>query len=99
MVPTCTLYPATVGPITGLHARVAVEAAGGGGGLDGETTKRTGTLFVDCFPTLIVMVVLYVPVASPVGLTATVSWPEFVIEVVAGDTVNHEADSEFDKLV
>lgn len=71
----------------------------GGGWEEGNTVNVTGTfLGAPCFA-LIVTVALWVPAASPLILTATVSWTVLVTDVFEGDTVSQEALSEFVNVV
>jgi hypothetical protein len=84
--------------VTGFHARVAV-VAGGGGWEGGDTIKVTGTFVLDRFPTLMVIVSLLVPAASPLVLAPTVSCAVLVMDVVASETVSQEALSESVKVV
>ncbi|NGZ61399.1 MAG: hypothetical protein CV081_12995 [Nitrospira sp. LK265] len=71
-----------------------MDIVGGGGGGAGDRINVTGTFLVYQVPTLMVMVPLYVPAASPLVLTATVIVALVVMDVVVGDTVSQVALSE-----
>lgn len=66
----------------------------GGGGVAGDRINVTETVLVYQVPILTVMVPLYVPAASSLVLTATVSVALVVMDVVAGETVSQVALSE-----
>jgi hypothetical protein len=51
----------------------------------GATVNITGTEALPALPTLMVTMVLYVPEARPVVLTATETWAVFLMAPVPGD--------------
>ena len=85
----------TVAPVTAFHLRVADDVVGGGGGwVEGDNTKLTGTVYVHQVPILTVIVALRVPADRPLVLTAASNFALVVTDFVAGDTVSQVALSE-----
>lgn len=85
----------TVAPVTAFHVRVAdLVVVGGGGVVEDDNTKLTGTVYVHQVPILTVIVALRVPADSPLVLTAAANCALVVTDFVAGDTVSQVAVSE-----